>query len=709
MKDSPSPKRDPNQRGDSFRFHHKIDKLHFLKRCPLFSQLSEWQIRSVAKFARLVEVRVHEFVFKAAEESAAFYVVASGRLEVSIDSEGQKKVVAYFKQGSHFGEMSLLTGQVHSASVRAISDSLLLEISKEDFLQIVANNSQVALELSRSLSNRLRHENEASGVRSRRLHKSDVVAVFNLRRESEFASFSVNLAASLTAETGQEAVLVNMIRADGKSVSEQTGMADAPEIHPEDPAHDIEHVLSTHMTPHDSGIKILNLPLQSGFSAMEASWILHLLNQLTVDFRFVVLNLPFEAESFLFQLTASCDWLFLVAEDNQQEWPEVESLTLRIRRNSPTIVDKTKLVLFASILNAPMEPARLSSLFSHTDIFRLPQASVAWFGFRDRGEILSIQHPDAVFSVRMRRIARFVSRNLVGLALGSGAALGFAHIGVLRVLEREKIPIDYISGSSMGALIAAFYATGLSPDDMQKVAEDEMSIAKLLALADVSVIPLRGLIKGKRIEGLLKRYLKEARFEDARIPLLIVGASIQDRAIRVMNTGSILDAVRASIAIPGIFYPVRQGDEVLIDGGVLDPLPIRPLQDQGVHKIIAVDVLPTPDDIMLQHRHASRLRATRDALVAKKGIFPRLLHRARKALGRILMPNFIDIVVNSMQAMEHVIADSASSDADVLIRPSMPLIHWVEFHRAKELIRKGEEAAEFALEDIRNLLKHQNY
>lgn len=235
-----------------------------------------------------------------------------------------------------------------------------------------------------------------------------------------------------------------------------------------------------------------------------------------------------------------------------------------------------------------------------------------------------------------------------------------------------------------------------------------MTPGKLAALADIDFLPIKGLLKGRRIGKYLARELKDMTFEQAVVPLIIVGANIHDRRVRVIRSGSITDALRASIAIPGIIRPFNIGGETLIDGGILDPLPIRPLQEAGVDKIIAVDVLPTPSDIRERRRFLQLLGQTRDSMVAKKGVFRRGAYWVQKKAKRAFDSFFIDIVVNSVQAMEHEIANATAADADVLIRPSVPQIHWAEFHRAKELIIKGEEAAQAMVPELHALVKQQN-
>ena len=345
--------------------------------------------------------------------------------------------------------------------------------------------------------------------------------------------------------------------------------------------------------------------------------------------------------------------------------------------------------------------------FGAKDCFNFPREA-GFFSEKSGQEMIRVlSDPDSDYALKVRHIARKLSNNLVGLALGSGAALGFAHLGVLKVLEREKIPIDCIAGSSMGAVVGAFYAVGTPVEEMVKIAA-ALNRRRFFYLTDIDFFPWRGLVKGRRITKYLKKYLKDTTFEETKTPLILTGTNISRRTSDVMNSGSILKALRASISIPGIFHPVKSQKDVIVDGGILDPLPIRPMLDMGVDKIIAVDVLPTPEDIQEKRHFQMRLEMTRDNLVARKNAFVRGTYRMRKWFNKMLQPNFIDVVMNSMQAMEHEIVDSLASEADVLIRPSSPHISWVEFHRHEELIQLGEEAAEAMTDELHALVKQQS-
>ncbi|MFC1590772.1 patatin-like phospholipase family protein [Candidatus Omnitrophota bacterium] len=297
--------------------------------------------------------------------------------------------------------------------------------------------------------------------------------------------------------------------------------------------------------------------------------------------------------------------------------------------------------------------------------------------YEERSNILSREVSASLPSDRqgyeraLRRTARELSGVMTGLVLGSGAAMGLAHIGVLKVLEDEKIPIDVISATSIGALIAALWAAGLSARKIERFMSSFKSRLKVLSLIDPT-FPVRGLIKGNTVRNILKRYLGNKKFSDARFPLKIVACDIKKRREVIIEKGRLVDAVMASIAIPGVFEPVVLKNNVhLVDGGIVNPLPVSCLSRAGLKRIIAVNTLPSPDDMV---------RIERNKL------------------------NIYDIIVNSFQTMEYSLSEYSCQQADVYLHP-IPLADWYEFYKAKSFIRAGTDCARRMLPKIKNLVK----
>jgi NTE family protein len=266
------------------------------------------------------------------------------------------------------------------------------------------------------------------------------------------------------------------------------------------------------------------------------------------------------------------------------------------------------------------------------------------------------------------------SRPKVGLALGGGAARGIAHIGVLEVLEREGIPIDMIAGTSAGALVGALYAREKDAVLMKKQAM-ALDWVALTSLVDLT-LPKNGFISGNRLTRLLGRFIGEVDFKDLEIPLSCIATDIISGNEVVMQEGSVLEAVRASISIPIIFAVIKNHNRYLVDGGLVNPVPVKTVKDMGADFVIAVDV--TPD------------KAEREAFLRKSN--------------EVKEPSLFQVIVQSIYIATYYTARSSSDGADEVIHPQLAHISPGEFHRSKELILQGELAAVDSVSKIKRHL-----
>ncbi|MDS1029902.1 patatin-like phospholipase family protein [Bacillota bacterium LX-D] len=256
-----------------------------------------------------------------------------------------------------------------------------------------------------------------------------------------------------------------------------------------------------------------------------------------------------------------------------------------------------------------------------------------------------------------------MKKPIVGLALGSGAAKGFAHLGVIKVLVKENIPINLITGSSIGSVFGALYAVGTDLFILEKLCAS----LQQNQLIDFSVSKL-GFIKGNRIEALLRLLTKNKRFEDLEIPLYVTAVDIERREKVVLEKGSIAEALRASISIPGVFQPKYLFDKMLVDGGVLDRVPVKLAKSKGADFIIAVDL--------------------------KNGGITKEFEPVK---------NTIDIILKSIDLLEKSNYDDLK-EANILLEPKVAHIGPADFHKAAECIALGEEEARGVIPKIKDSL-----
>jgi NTE family protein len=297
------------------------------------------------------------------------------------------------------------------------------------------------------------------------------------------------------------------------------------------------------------------------------------------------------------------------------------------------------------------------------------------------------------------RLARHLTRRSVGVALGSGAAWGFSHIGVLEVLERERIPVDVIAGASMGAIVGAHYALGFSPARMTEMATGVHHVLdfvrilpQLLYLAVDFNIARPGLFAGEHFQRVLESIgpIKGFTFADLEIPFRAVATDIGTGARVEIGDGDLSDAVRASFSAPWIFSPFRIGEHVLVDGGMSDPVPAETVRSMGADLVIGVNVVPPV------------YPSAQSPLEALLRLFARANPIETQADARL--PNSFDVVVRILQIMQHELGNDRAGEVDVLVNPDLRAFWVLEFWNAAGMIEQGRRAAEAALPTIRTKL-----
>ncbi len=251
----------------------------------------------------------------------------------------------------------------------------------------------------------------------------------------------------------------------------------------------------------------------------------------------------------------------------------------------------------------------------------------------------------------------------LGLALGGGAARGFAHIGVIQVLEENGIKPDMVVGTSAGSVVAAFYASGKTGAQLQWLA-DSMDESQL---TDWTVpFMSRGMLRGEALGRYINTQLNGAKIEDLKIPLGIVATDLQTGDGILFRRGDIATAVRASSAVPSVFEPVRIGNKDYVDGGLVSPVPVLYARQMGADIVIAVDISSRPEDAK-----------TTDML-------------------KVLLQTF-SIMGKSISQLE-------MAQAEVVVRPAMSDVGSTEFAARKKSIEAGRAAMKLALPALKAAL-----
>jgi len=275
----------------------------------------------------------------------------------------------------------------------------------------------------------------------------------------------------------------------------------------------------------------------------------------------------------------------------------------------------------------------------------------------------------------------------LGVALSGGGARGLAHIGVLKALSSAGIKIDFLAGASMGGVIAASYAAGLEPSKIEEIACYVGTASRLARLADPA-LPQKGLIKGKKIHDFFDQQLHSETFDDLQTPLTLIAVDLNSNSEIHISKGSIADALRATISIPGVFIPVEKDGMRLVDGGLLNNLPIDVVRGMGADVVLAVDV----------GWHGCGKEQWRESKQTLISYTP---------LGELILTLLESMDVLLTQQVEHKIQ---SEKPDFLLQPQVPsgITSLTGYTHASELIAIGEEVTQPILIDLRLSLNPTN-
>ena len=277
----------------------------------------------------------------------------------------------------------------------------------------------------------------------------------------------------------------------------------------------------------------------------------------------------------------------------------------------------------------------------------------------------------------------------IGLALGSGSARGWAHIGAIRALEEKGVKPDLICGTSIGALVGAVYASGQLDELEQWVTG--LAWTNVVRLMDITW--KGGLIRGQRLFNLFRATFRDIDISELDMPFGAIATELTSGREIWLRHGKLFDVVRASIATPGLFTPVVQDGTILVDGGLVNPVPVSMCRALGAEVVIAVDLSWGK---LGPYRDRSRSVAPREVPGWLARLRPGWVEKKSKTEDRTSIPSIFEVFSTSLDVVEMRVARSRLSGdpADVLVTPLLPDFATMDYHRAQEAIEEGRAAVE---------------
>lgn len=655
-----------------------------LKEIPLFASLSDEERQLIKEKSSFLKYKKGQIIYKEGSPADAFYCVILGRVVIlTLDSSGNETILEYLHRGKYFGIISLLTGEPHSVTAKAINDCLLLAIQKRDFDFILNKIPRLAIDLSQTLSRRLKRKD----IHQKTIFESTIISIFSSYSQAGKTIYAMNLALSLNKETHKSVVIIDIVPSD-----KIHSLPARLEISGDYRTFDLSN-------PIDPAGMIKDFILRNRFSIdliclyykpEEASCVERLISILTLlvnDYHYIILDLPSLMEGVVFSILNQSDLIHILTSPQPIDLKRTRNLIERLKEEFDFQEQKINVIINEYRLSR-LDYEQQIGILNHPIFATLPKIE---FGASDR---LVLDNPNSEYAKAVRRISRQMSESLVGLALGVGVAYGFCHIGVLKVIEQEKIPIDVICGSSIGALIASLWVTGKSSQEILEITKEFKEPKYIWGLVDLT-LPFLGFIKGNKLYNFLKKHLGNKTFYDVKLPLKIIASDLKRKESKVLDKGLLVDAIMTSCAMPGVFRPFKAKEEILLDGGVINPLPTEPLFKMGVRKIIAVNVTPSREDVIRQYEKIKEEMVLPSQVIQRKRWFS-----LREYLRNKSKTNILDIIFSSIEIMQSEVAQKEAQLADIVLHPDTGGLHWLELHHAGDFAKRGEEEARRNLDKI---------
>jgi NTE family protein len=644
---------------------------------PLLALLPYSALKRLVTGSAVSEYPKGTVLFREGDACEAIYLIISGRCEASVrDRHGESVVEEVFGPGDTMGERAFLNGERHRRTATVATHCVLLRIPAEELEGIFTKDPKLAGRFSHTVRRRLRVLGERVPGRGARVRR--VVSLVAFAPRVNVGLVAARLAKSLRRITGQKVLLL-------KLAADPYAGRPHPWVLREMRFDQGEFGFARELRAGEDGeYDVLRLPV--GTDRRDAEAIAPLVSDCGRHYDYVLVEAASDLpDRIVTECLVQADLAYVVLQPSMQCLYDYELLTRALAETTPAATAHVKPIV---VIEEPMEAEQFHDTFKR---FGHAVHSFAR-GFPASG---AGSTADRRFDLHVNRLAREIARCRVGLALSSGGAKGYAHAGVIQVLEENGIEIDAIAGASMGAYVGSLWAYGFDGEALERIAIEMEGRQGLWSILDPVLPPRRGFVRTRRVANRLRRSLGDAHFSDLVRPLRVVAAHLPTLERVVFSTGDVVCAVEASIAMPGICVPVEIDGEPYVDGGISDPLPVDVLHEMGIERIIAVNAIPTPEKLRYWLEREREMQCGQAC-------------KPRRSIGRFLNEhlnyfapgNVFDTMVQALNSVQMRVADAQTAHADVVLRPVAVDALWHDFGNPRKYLALGREVAEAQLDEL---------
>jgi len=582
----------------------------------LFGALSEQALQSLEGALEWLNLSNGDVLVRQGDTDDSLYIVVSGRLCVMVASpNGEQRILAEISRGESIGELALLTGEVRSATVQAIRDTVVVRLTKASFDRLIEKFPQLMVEITRLIVQRYQ---QSIGSAAPAKKDTATIALIPAGRNAPVAGFAKQLVTAL--EAYDRTLHLNSRRFD-RMLSKE-GAAQTPRGDP------------------------TSLALET--------W----LNEQETIYEFIIYEADVEWTSWTRRCIRNADRILLIGSAESE--PVLSKIERQMRQFSA--LASQELVLL------------------HPGTTERPHGTVKWL---ERRQVQSHHHIRFNIARDMQRLVRHLTGRSIGLVFSGGGARAFAHIGAIRAIQEAGIPIDLVGGASLGSVVAAAYALDWDYVRMVEAAETFFSPTKIFDYT----FPAVAFVNSKKMTRTLFMEFHDIEIEDMWLPYFCVSSNLSQARLVVHQQGALWKSLRSSCSLPGIFTPVVEGENLLVDGAVLNNIPVDIMYDlcQG-GSVIAVDV------------SAETHLADHYDFISNLSGWKVLWSRLNPLTPSIKAPSLMDTLKRAIELNSVRQRQKNKSLADIFINPPVASFGLTDFEAYKRLIDIGYKSAQSTIQ-----------